>query len=408
MNQQPWDALWVNCRLVPCETGSEVIEDAAIAITGKQIAWLGRQHDLSDDAANLAKHVYDVEHCLVTPGLIDCHSHLIYGGNRANEFEMRLHGKTYAEIAASGGGIQSTVKATREASEQDLFEQAFKRAVTLMMGGVTTLEIKSGYGLDLETELKMLRVAKRIESVLPMTIYKTFLGAHTIPAEYKADPERYVNVVCNEMIPMVASQQLADAVDVFCETIAFNLSQTQRVFDAAKKHQLAIKCHAEQLSDSGATSLAASYRALSVDHLEHVSENGIKAIAESGTVAVLLPGAYYFLRETTMPPIDLLRQYQVPMAIATDANPGTSPVLSLLLMMNMACTLWRMTPTEALLGVTRHAAKALGCESIRGTLTIGKQADFALWDVTEPSELAYMIGANPLRQLVRAGVALVE
>lgn len=403
-----WDSLWINCRLVPCEQGSDVIEDAVVAIQKGEIAWVGKRHDLNEDPAELSNKVYDAEGCCVTPGLIDCHSHVVYAGNRVNEFDQRLHGKTYAEIAKQGGGIQSTVAATREASEDELYQQSFKRAVTLMMGGVTTLEIKSGYGLNWEAESKMLRVAKRLQDLLPIHIKKTFLGAHTIPSEFKENPDGYVRLVCEEMIPAVAKQQLADAVDVFCETIAFNPAQTERIFETAKKHGLAIKCHAEQLSNSGAATLASRYEALSVDHIEYVSKSDVEQIAKSGTVAVLLPGAYYFLREEKAPPILWLREHGVPMAIASDCNPGTSPVLSMTLMMNMACTLWRMTPEEALLGVTKHAAKALGLEKTHGTIRVGKVADLAIWDVSHPSELAYWIGGNPLRQLVIAGSPLIE
>jgi imidazolonepropionase len=352
---------------------------------------------------NLADEVYDCEGRCLTPGFIDCHTHIVYGGNRAHEFELRLQGVTYEEIAKQGGGIQSTVKATRELSEETLFEQSLKRVYALMHSGVTTLEIKSGYGLNLETELKMLRIAKRIEKTLPVTVSKTFLGAHTTPHEYRSNPDEYIDLVCHEMIPAVVENNLADAVDVFCEKIAFNTKQTDRVFRAAHKFGLGVKCHAEQLSDSMGAILAASYNAWSVDHLEHMSDAGVKAISNSGTVAVLLPGAYYFLRETQLPPVNALREHGIPIAIATDSNPGTSPVLSLLMILNMACTLFRLTPVEALEGVTRHAAKALNLQNTHGTLTIGKVADFAIWDVGHPVELVYYMGGNPLRQLVKGG-----
>jgi imidazolonepropionase len=332
---------------------------------------------------------------------------LVYAGNRANEFEARLQGVTYEEIARQGGGIQSTVNATRKASEEELFSQSIIRAQALLNSGVTTLEIKSGYGLDWPTELKILQVAKRIEDTLPITVFKTFLGAHTIPAEYRGKTDQYVDLICDEMIPQIAKEKLASAVDVFCEKIAFNIQQTERIFQAAKANGLGIKCHAEQLSDSGSVMLAAKYKALSVDHLEHASDAGIKAISTSGTVAVLLPGAFYFLRETKLPPIALLRKHRVPMAIATDCNPGTSPIMSLLIMLNMACTIFRLTPNEALAGVTRNAAKALGIETTHGTLTVGKVADFAIWDVEHAAELAYYMGNNPLFQLVKNGVDLM-
>ncbi|WP_407641501.1 imidazolonepropionase [Aquicella lusitana] len=388
--------------MATCEQGYGLIQEAAIAVKEGTIAWLGAMNALPGKPDALADQVYDVKGYCLTPGLIDCHTHLIYAGNRASEFEMRLQGVSYEEIARRGGGIQSTVRATRQASFETLLQASLKRARALLASGVTTVEIKSGYGLDWDTELKILRVAKRIEELLPMTVCTTFLGAHTIPVEYREAPDAYVDLVCEEMIPKVAREKLASAVDVFCEKIAFNLQQTERVFKTAKQHGLAVKCHSEQLSDSGSASLAAAYQALSVDHLEHISEAGIKAIAQSGTVAVLLPGAYYFLREKAQPPVELLRQHRVPMAIATDCNPGTSPLLSLLIALNMACTLFRLTPEEALTGVTRYAAKALGLHK-QGTLTLGNYADFAVWEAAHPAELAYYIGGNPLRQLVKRG-----
>lgn len=403
MNNHQWDSLWINATIVTCEDGYGLIDDAAIAIKDAKIAWIGSMSALPGEPDTLASRLYDVQQRCITPGLIDCHTHLVYAGNRAHEFEMRLQGATYEEIAKQGGGIQSTVTATRAASEDALFIQSFKRAEALSASGVTTVEIKSGYGLDLDTELKMLRVAKRIEDMLPLTVKRTFLGAHTIPNEYKNKADDYITYVCDTMLPIIAKEKLADSVDVFCEKIAFNADQTERVFIAAQKLGLNIKCHAEQLSDMGATALSAKYNALSVDHLEHVSDAGIKAIAQSGTVAVLLPGAFYFLCETKLPPITVLRKHNVLMAIATDCNPGTSPVTSLLLMLNMACTLFRLTPQEALLGVTRHAAMALGIEKSCGTLTVGKVADMAVWDVKHPSELAYYVGGELLVSLVKGG-----
>lgn len=398
-----WDAIWVNGLIATCEQGYGLLENAAVAVKEGKIVWVGLRSDLPDQPESLANTVHDMNGCCMTPGLIDCHTHLVYAGNRAYEFELRLEGVSYEEITKQGGGIQSTVSHTRGVSEQELLEQTLPRAKSLMASGVTTLEIKSGYGLDLETELKILRVAKRIEEILPLTVKKTFLGAHTVPKEYKDRAEAYVDLVCNEMIPAVAEEKLADAVDVFCENIAFNLEQTERVFETAQKYNLAIKCHAEQLSDSGAAKLAAKYHALSVDHLEYMSEEGVKAIAESKTVAVLLPGAFYFLREKQMPPIDLLRKYRVPMAISSDCNPGTSPILSLQLIIHMACTLFRMTPEEALLGVTLHAAKALGLQKTHGSIAVGKVADFAIWNVKYPAELAYFMGGNLLHQVVKKG-----
>ena len=401
-----FDILWTNGVLATCEDGYGLISRGAIAIKNDKIAWVGAMHDLPGTPDTLADKVEDLQGNLVTPGFIDCHTHLVFAGNRAHEFEQRLQGVSYEEIARNGGGIQFTVAATRAATEEELFAQSLKRARGLFATGVTTMEIKSGYGLDWQTEVKMLRVAKLIEETLPVTVKRTFLGAHTIPAEYRGKADEYVELICNQMIPEIAEKKLADAVDVFCEKIAFNLEQTNHIFRTAKKFGLEVKCHSEQLSDSGSAALAAKYHALSVDHLEHASVESIKAMAKSGTVAVLLPGAFYFLRETKLPPIDLLREHGVAMAIATDCNPGTSPFTSLLLIMNMACTLFRLTPQEALAGVTKHAAKALGMAETHGTLTVGKVADFVVWDATHPVELAYYAGRNPLLQLVKKGVLM--
>ena len=411
MNHNQWDKLWVNATLATMQEGINpygLIPSGAIAVKSGKIAWIGAMDALDRPAEELADEVHDVEGCCITPGLIDCHTHLVYAGNRSHEFELRLHGATYEEMARAGGGIWSTVLATRLASEDELLQQSLKRAQDFLFEGVTTIEIKSGYGLDLETELKILRVAKQIEAILPVTIITTFLGAHTIPPEYQGRSDDYVNLVCEEMIPAVASLKLASAVDVFCERIAFTSLQTQRIFAAAKKYDLAVKCHAEQLSQTGAAKLAAECQALSVDHLEYLSEEDVQVIAKAGTVAVLLPGAYYYLRETRMPPVGLLRQHRVPMAIATDCNPGTSPTTSLLLMLNMACILFRLTPEEALAGVTRHAAKALGKEQLYGTLSPGKIADFVCWDVDHPAELAYNIGKNSCIEVVKNGVIISE
>lgn len=407
MNNKQWDALWLNASIATMAAGGAaygLIKNAAIGIKNKKITWIGPRVELPGMPEDLAEDIYDVEGSCITPGLIDCHTHLVYGGNRYHEFEMRMQGATYTEIAHAGGGIRSTVNATREIDEEELFQQSLKRASALSSEGVTTLEIKSGYGLDLVTELKILRVAKRISDVLPLTVQLTFLGAHALPAEYKGRADEYIDLVCNTMLPEVKAAGLANAVDVFCETIGFSLEQTERVFAAANKLGLSIKCHAEQLSDSGSAALASKYQALSVDHLEFLSEAGVEAVAKSGTVAVLLPGAFYFLREKKLPPIELLRQYKVPMAVATDCNPGTSPVTSLLLMLNMACVLFGLTPEEALLGVTRNAAKALGLEQDIGTLEVGKAADFVVWDVVHPAELVYYFGRNPVSWVVKAGM----
>jgi imidazolonepropionase len=405
MNNKQWDSLWVNAQLVTLEGDVPYgfKSHAALAVKEGKIAWIGDMNELPGEADHLAHEVVDAKNKCITPGLVDCHTHLVFGGNRAREFEMRLQGVSYEEIARAGGGIRSTVAATRAASEDELFLQSIQRARALLAGGVTTIEIKSGYGLDLETELKILRVAKRIQENLPITVVSTFLGAHALPAEFQNRADDYIDHVCNDMIPAVSREKLASAVDVFCETIGFTLAQTERVFAAAKKAGLDVKCHAEQLSDMGGAELAAKYQALSADHLEFLSEQGVEALAKSGTVAVLLPGAFYFLREKKFPPIELLRDKNVPMAIATDCNPGTSPVTSLLLMVNMACTLFRLTPEEALLGVTRHAAQALGLSKTHGSLTIGKIADFVLWNVSHPVELAYYVGWNRCFKVVKNG-----
>jgi imidazolonepropionase len=386
------------------ETGPYgMIENGSLAISEDKIAWIGKRSKLPPELETKTAKVYDGEGGWLTPGLIDCHTHLVYGGSRAREFELRLHGATYEEIARQGGGIRSTVTATREADEESLLKQSVPRLVALMQEGVTTVEIKSGYGLDLETEMRMLRVARQLGKKYPVTVLPTFLGAHALPSEYEGRSDQYVDFVCEEVMPKVAAQNLAVAVDAFCEGIGFTPQQTERVFKTAKKLDLAVKLHAEQLSDLNGAALAAQYGALSADHLEHVSEEGVKALADSGTVAVLLPGAFYFLRETKVPPIDLLRRYSVPIAISTDCNPGSSPTVSLLLMLNMACTLFRLTPEEALAGVTRNGARALGLQDRIGTLEPGKDADFVIWDISEPAELAYRIGANPVKQVVRQG-----
>lgn len=340
---------------------------------------------------------------VITPGLIDCHTHLVFGGNRANEFEQRLEGVSYADIAAQGGGILSTVNATRAATEDELFTCAKARLNALIADGVTTVEIKSGYGLSLEHERKMLRVARRLGQELPIDVVTTFLGAHALPPEYKGRADDYITEICEHMLPAIASEHLADAVDVFCENIAFNTAQCERVFQAAETLGLPVKGHVEQLSNQHGSELCARYRALSVDHIEWLDEAGIEAIKHSGTIATLLPGAFYTLRDTKVPPIEQLRQAGVPMAIATDANPGSSPIYQLTLMLNMACTLFRLTPTEALQGVTQNAARALGLEHTHGTLAEGRAATFCHWQAEQPAELAYSIQPNRLRQRVYKG-----
>lgn len=373
-----------------------VIENGAVGVNDGLISYIGTSNPELD-----AKETIDVQGQWLTPGLIDCHTHLVYGGNRANEFEMRLNGVAYEEIAKAGGGIISSVKATREATEEELFQSAAKRLQSFIDEGVTTIEIKSGYGLDTENEIKMLKVAKRLEQEFPIRVSTTFLGAHALPPEFKGDGTKdnsdgYIDLVCNDMIPKIAELGLADCVDAFCENIGFSYEQTERVFKAAQKHGLKVKLHAEQLSDQSGAGLAADYSALSADHLEYLSQDSIDKMAKSGTVAVLLPGAFYFLRETKLPPMDELRQAGVPIAVASDSNPGTSPAQSLLLMLNMACTLFRMTPLEALQGVTINAAKALGLEDKVGSIEIGKKAELALWDIDHPNQLSYQLGGNNL------------
>jgi len=370
------------------------LEQASIVVESGKISWIGTMGDLSESLDTA--HVIDCKGKWLTPGLIDCHTHIVYGGNRANEFEMRLQGKSYEEIANAGGGIVSTVKATRQSTEEELYHSASKRLAALQAQGVTTVEIKSGYGLDSENEIKMLNVAKKLGENFPVNVQKTFLGAHALPTEYQGRADEYIDIVCQEMLPKVAALGLADAVDVFCEGIGFNLAQTERVFKAAKQHNLKIKVHAEQLSDLGGTKLAAQYGALSSDHVEFLTQEGVEAMASSSMTAVLLPGAFYFLRETQLPPIEFLRKHRVPMAIATDANPGSSPICSIQLMLNMACTLFRLTPAEALAGITCNAAKALGLEAHKGQLAVGFDADMAMWDIQQPAELCYQFGVNPL------------
>ena len=339
---------------------------------------------------------------VMTPGLVDCHTHLVYAGNRAGEFEQRLEGVSYEEIARAGGGILSSVRATRAASEDELIAASLPRLDALLADGVTTVEIKSGYGLTVADELKMLRVARRLGQLRPVRVLTTLLGAHALPPEYAGRADDYVSLVCDEMIPAAAAEGLADAVDVFCEGIGFSPAQCERIYQAAKAHGLAIKAHAEQLSNLGGSALAARYGALSADHIEYLDEAGVRAMAEAGTVAVLLPGAFHVLRETQLPPIELLRQYGVPMAVASDANPGTSPICMPTLMANLACTLFRLTPREALSGMTAQAARALGRLDL-GRIEVGAPADLCLWDIQQPAELAYAVQAGRLRQRVFKG-----
>lgn len=404
-NEQ-WDALWINAHLSTMAgySGYGIIHNGAIGISGSHIAWVGAMDTLPDKPQALAREVHDAKSAWMTPGLIDCHTHLVYGGNRAEEFALRLKGKSYAEIARAGGGILSTVRATRAASEEELFAVSEKRMRSFLNEGVTTIEIKSGYGLDTENEIKMLRVARKLQEKHTVSVQTSFLGAHTVPPEFNSDKDAYIAMLCSEMLPAIAKAGLADAVDGFCEGIAFSPAQIAKLFDTAKQHGLRVKLHAEQLSDQGGAQLAARYNALSADHLEYASEEGIKAMAQSGTVAVLLPGAFYMLRETHKPPVALLRKHGVPIAVASDSNPGTSPTGSLLLMLSMGCALFGLTPEEALNAVTRNAAQALGIADKVGTLEVGKAADIALWDIAHPVELAYNIGYNPCIGVIKHGI----
>ena len=375
------------------------VDDAALVTQGERIVWLGRDDQLPKGLAPQAEH--HLHGALVTPGLIDAHTHLVYGGDRAAEFELRLQGASYEEIARAGGGIRSTVAATRAASDQTLFDSAARRAQVLMNEGVTTLEIKSGYGLSAEHEARCLGVARRIGRELPVTVCTTSLAAHALPPEYTGRADAYIDDACTWLAAQHGAG-LVDAVDAFCENIGFTPAQTERIFMAAQTLGLPVKLHAEQLSDQGGAALAARYGALSCDHLEHLSDDGIRAMQQHGTVAMLLPGAYYFLRETKLPPVQALRNAGVPIAIATDHNPGSSPALSLLLMLNMACTLFRLTPEEAWQGVTTNAARALGLPD-RGTLGLGQRADFVVWDAEHPREMAYRFGHNPCQRVIYAG-----
>ena len=398
-----FDRIWLDARLAtldPTRPGLGIIERGAVGEIDGRIAFAGPMADLPNQWNSSGEYVLDG--AWVTPGLVDCHTHLVFAGNRAHEFEQRLTGVTYAEIARAGGGINSTVQATRAASEDDLVVQSLPRLDRLIAEGVTTVEVKSGYGLDLENELKLLRAARRLGAERPVTVLTTFLGAHTLPPDAQGDADGYIEQVC-AMLPAIGAAGLADAVDAFCETIGFTPEQTVRVLAAAEAAGLPAHLHADQLSDSGGAALAARFNALSADHLEHASEAGIAAMAAAGTVAVLLPGAFYALRETRKPPVDLLRRHSVPIAIATDCNPGTSPVTSLLLTMNMAAILFGLTVEEALAGVTREAARALGRQDEVGMLVPGKRCDLAIWQVERPAELVYWIGANPLQARIWGG-----
>ena len=397
-------SVFTQCHVATMSPGAGpygLIMDGVVVADQGRIVWVGPRSELSDMHRNAVTH--NLQGRLVTPALIDCHTHIVHGGNRAAEFEMRLNGASYKQIARAGGGIMSTVTATRGASDADLLATALRFVDVAIAQGVAVIEVKSGYGLDLETELRMLRTARRIGTLRQITVLTSFLGAHAVPPEFAGRSDAYIDDICIPTLRAAHAEGLVDAVDGFCEGIAFSPAQIARVFDAAQVLGLPVKLHAEQLSNLGGARLAASYEALSADHLEYLDEAGVAAMARAGTVAVILPGAFYALRETQSPPIALLRQYKVPMAVATDMNPGSSPMPSLLLAMNMACTLFRLTPDEALAGVTVHAAQALGLRD-RGKLSVGQIADFAVWDCAHPAELAYRIGYNPLHQRIITGV----
>jgi imidazolonepropionase len=393
-----WDTLLIDghaATMVASEQPYGAIRHAALAIEAGRIVWIGAQADLPGAPGELAATVESLGGRWITPGLIDCHTHLVFGSNRAVEWEMRLNGATYEEIARAGGGILSSVKATRAATQTDLTTSAQRRLDALASAGATTVEIKSGYGLDLDSERKMLRAAGDLSGA---RIVRTLLAAHALPPEFKDDRTGYIDLICDAIISAVAREGLADAVDAFCESIGFTPDEVTRVFEAARAHGLPVKLHAEQLTNQHGAALTARYHGLSADHLEHLDDAGIAAMAKAGTVAVLLPGAFYFLKDTMLPPIQALRDAGVPMAVATDCNPGTSPLTSLPLAMNLACTLFGLTPEEALTGCTRHGAAALGLADQIGTLEVGKAADLAVWDIDEPAELAYWLGTAPLSQ----------
>ena len=404
MTTASWDLLLTGATLATFEGAQPygLIEDGALAIADGRIAWVGPRAQLPADAHARAARVEQLDGALLTPGLIDCHTHLVFGGDRAHEFDLRLNGASYEQIARAGGGIASTVKATRAAHEDELLAQALPRARALLADGVTTIEIKSGYGLELDSERRMLRVARRLGAELGIAVRTSFLGLHALPPEYQQDRDAYVALVCDRMLPALAAEGLVDAVDAFCEGIGFTREETRRVFERARSLGLPVKLHAEQLSNLEGAALVAEYGGLSADHLEYLSEDGARAMAARGTVAVLLPGAFYALRETRLPPIAALREHGVAMAVATDCNPGTSPLLSLRMAAGMACTLFRLTPEEALRGVTIHAARALGLDD-RGTLAVGRRADLVAWQVRRPAELCYWIGGELVRAVYRAG-----
>jgi len=400
-----WDSIWINAHLATLRSGKYgSIRRAALAVDQGKIAWIGARADLPGEPEQLARELHDGEGRWITPGLIDCHTHLVYAGNRAREFELRLQGASDADIARADADIASTLQQTRDASEMELIRSASARLRRLLDEGVTTVEIKSGYGLDLASEMKLLRVARLLGASDALTLKTSFLAAQALPPEFQGRTDAYVDLVCTEILPAVAAAKLADAVDAVCAADCFSAQQVRRMFEAARVLRLPLKLHADQFADLDGAALAAEFGALSADHLEYASEAGVGALAAAGTVAVLLPITSYFLRAQRLPPVACLRSQGVPIAIATDCNPGSAPSNSILLALNMACTLFGLTPEEALAGVSCHAAQALGMGSSHGTLELGKEADFALWDIDDPAELAYAVGANPCAGVVKRGV----
>jgi imidazolonepropionase len=401
-----FDLLLLNASLLPMsatEGYATAMRDGALAITNGCIEWVGRMDALTDAQIRSARQVADLRGCCVTPGLIDCHTHLVYGGNRANEFAMRLAGASYMEIAQAGGGIRSSVRATRAASEAELRESAEPRLKNLLAEGVTTIEIKSGYGLDRETEMRMLRAARSLQGIYPVDVVTSFLGAHSVPEEYSGNPDRYIDFLCSDVLPAVAAAGLADAVDGWVDPGGFTAEQIRRLFVVARSHGLKVKLHTGQFGAVGGPQMAAEFKALSCDHLEHLSDEDCVAMAKAGTVAVLLPGAFYYLRETKKPPVDLLRKHRVPIAVSTDSNPGSSPIQSLLLTLNMACVLFGLTPDEALAGATCIASQALGLHDRKGQLARNFDADIAVWACKQGIELIYAVGANPCLAVIKGG-----
>ncbi|MBT8398550.1 MAG: imidazolonepropionase [Gemmatimonadetes bacterium] len=401
-----WDRIWLGGHLATMRGGGDLlgeIHNGAIACMDGRISWVGEEEDLPGRPEELARDVVDVDGCWITPGLVDCHTHMVFAGDRSREFEARLHGATYEEIARKGGGIRTTMYATREASEEDLFRVSGRRLRVLMAEGVTTVEIKSGYGMETGTELRMLKTARRLGETHPVDVQTSFLGAHVVPPEFDGRRGAYVDLLCKEMIPKAVEAKLADSVDAFCDEIAFTFDECRAVLRAALELGLPVRLHADQLSDQGGASLAANLGARSADHLERTSIGGVNDMAAAGTVAVLLPGAFYFLQDNQPPPVASFREAGVPMALGTDLNPGSSPLNSLLTALNLACVLFRLTPEEALMGVTCNGARALGLHGTKGSLEIGKTADLAIWEIGHPRELSYWVGKNPCVGVVKDG-----